>query len=200
MALGDPYVTLTQLKERVDIADTIDDAQITRALASATEEINRHCGRQFNDAESASARRFKPSTCARVLVDDFHTTTDLVVESSTDGITWTAWSASDYELEPADGVVDGLPGWPFWKIVAVGSRAFTRDRRPTVRVTARWGWAAVPANVVEACELIASESFKMNSAPFGVAGYGEFGPIRVRMNSRAESLLKRYQRNPVLVA
>ncbi|MGW9196056.1 phage head-tail connector protein [Micromonospora chersina] len=199
MALGDPYATKDELKARMDITDTADDDRITEALDSASREIEAYCRRQFNDAGAASARLFRPAGCDLAVVDDFSTTTGLVVETSTDGTTWTAWSASDYELEPLNGTVGGLDGFPFWRLVAVGSRSFPELRRSSVRVTARWGWTAVPAPVGEACELIASEGFKMGDAPFGVAGFGEFGSVRVRMNSRAQSLLGPYRRNPVLV-
>ncbi|HEX6969857.1 MAG TPA: hypothetical protein VF174_13755, partial [Micromonosporaceae bacterium] len=139
-----------------------------------------------------------------VLVDDFHTTTDLVVATDTgdDGTYATAWAASDYELEPVNGMVSGQSDWPYYRIRAVGSHDFPQcgRRRNTVQVTAQWGWAAVPGPVKEACLIVAEELFKLSDAPFGVAGFGEFGPVRVRMNSRAQSLLAPYRRNPVLVA
>lgn len=200
MALGDSYATLTELKTRLDIADSTDDDRLTASLASASRELEAWCARQFNDAGAATARTYRPAGGCRALVDDFSTTTGLIVETSTDGTTWTTWSTTDYQLEPLNGVVDGLSGWPYWRIVAVGGRWFPEYRWTTVRVTARWGWTAVPAPVKEACMMIAAETFKIGDAPFGVAGFGEFGAVRVRMNTRAQSLLAPYQRNPVLVA
>lgn len=200
MALGDSYATLTELKTRLDITDTTDDTRLTASLASASREIEAWCGRQFNDADAASARVFRPRGCALAVVDDFSTTTGLIVETSTDGTTWTAWSATDYQLEPLNGVVDGLSGWPYYRVAAIGGRWFPECRWTTVRVTAQWGWTAVPATVREACMMIAAETFKIGDAPFGVAGFGEFGAVRVRMNTRAQSLLAPYQRHPVLVA
>lgn len=199
MAIGDSYATLPALKSRYDIADTLDDDRLTAALAAASREIEAHCGRQFNDAGATSARRYMPAPGCLALVDDFHTDAE-TVEVSTDGLTWSPWTAeTDYVLTPLDGVVEGQPGWPYWRIIAHRGRRFTCDSRPTLRVTARWGWPAVPAPVAEACLLIASESFKMADAPFGVAGFGEFGPVRVRMNSRAASLLAPYRRDVLQV-
>ena len=203
MALGDPYATLPELKARLDIADSIDDTRLTDALANASREIETYAGRQFNDAGAATARVFPARTCALAVVDDFSTTTGLVVatDATGDGVFETTWTAADYELEPLNGVVGGVSGWPYYRISAAGTRAFpTGLRRAVVQVTARWGWTAVPAPVKDACLLIASESFKLGDAPFGVAGFGEFGPVRVRMNSRAQSLLSPYRRDPVLVA
>lgn len=202
MALGDSYATLTELKTRLDIADTTDDDRLTASLAAASREIEAYCGRQFNDAGAASARVFRPAGCTLALVDDFNTTTGLVVatDEGDDGTYETTWAAGDYELEPLNGVVAGLSGWPFYRIRAVESRTFpTVRRRATVQVTARWGWTAVPAPVKEACLMIAAETFKSGDAPFGVAGFGEFGAVRLRMNTRAQSLLAPYRLNPVLV-
>lgn len=204
MALGDSYATLTDLKARLDIADTDDDDRLTAALAVASREIETYCDRQFNDAGSASARTFEPLTAYRLLVDDFSTTTGLVIATDTDddGAYDTTWTSSDYDLEPAAGQTLGQSAWPYSRIHAVGDYTYPRcgRRRRTVQVTARWGWSAVPSGVAEACLIAAAELFKAGDAPFGIAGYGEFGPVRLRMNSRAMQLLAPYRRNPVLVA
>lgn len=202
MALGDSYATLPELKARLDITDTTDDDRMTAVLAAASREIELWCRRQFNDAGAATARVYQPRTSGRLTVDDFSTTTGLVIATDTgdDGTYETTWTAADYQLYPLNGVVSGQTGWPYWRLVAVGSQAFpTCTRRPTVQVTARWGWTAVPTPVKEACLISAAEAFKLGDAPFGVAGFGEFGAVRVRMNSRAQSLLAPYRRDPVLV-
>ena len=202
MALGDPYATTAELKARMDIADTDDDTRLDDALAAASREIETWCRRQFNDAGTPSARLYQPRTCDRLIVDDFSTTTGLVISTDPggDGTYETTWTASDYLLEPLNGIVSGQTGWPYWRIRAAGSYTFpTGAVRPAVQVTARWGWTAVPAPVKEACLISAAEAFKLGDAPFGVAGFGEFGSVRVRMNSRAQSLLAPYRRDPVLV-
>ena len=202
--IGDTYATLDELKDRlsVEVSDTLDDSELQAALASASREIEAYCRRQFNDAGTVSARVFSPLSGSLVRVDDLHTADGLVVatDEDGDGVYETTWSSTDYQLEPLDGVVDGVPGWPYSRIRAAGYRCFPTSRRPSVQVTARWGWSAVPAPVKEACLLIAAEAFKLKDAPFGVAGFGEFGPVRVRMNTRAQTLLAPYRRDPVLVA
>lgn len=201
MALGDAYAQVADLKERMDIGDTIDDDRLAAALISASGEINQWCGRQFNDAGSASARVFRPVSSTLVVTEDFHTTTGLtvVVDSGVTGTYDETWTSTDYLLEPANGVVAGVPGWPYNRLVGV-TYTFPRTTRPVVQVTARWGWAAVPAQVEEACLLIAAESFKLADAPFGAGGVGEFGPVRVRITPRAQGLLIPYRRKPSLVA
>ena len=196
MALGDPYAILPDLKSRMDIDDDTDDTRLTESLNSASREIESWCRRQFNKTTDASAREFRPQNSRWAYVDDFHTITDLVI--ATGDSYSTVWAAADYQLEPLNGIVSGQTGWPYNRIVGV-NRTFSHCNRPTLQVTAQWGWTAVPAPVKEACLIIAAESFKLGDAPFGVAGFGEFGPVRVRMNTRAQTLLAPYRRNPVLV-
>lgn len=203
MALGGSYATVDDLKARFDIADTVDDIRLTEALAGASREIEVHCDRQFNeDIVAPSARVYRPLNSRKVLVDDIHTVVGLIVatDEDDDGTYETTWTAADYQLEPLNGIVSGQSGWPYYRIAAVSSRTFPCNRRPSVQVTAQWGWQTIPAPVKESCLIIAAELFKLGDAPFGVAGFGEFGPVRVRMNSRAQSLLAPYRRNPVLVA
>lgn len=204
MALGDPYVTLKKLKGYEGVPDEVDDEVLTDALASVSREIEGHTGRQFNTDDTASPRLYVVEDRRVVLVDDFHTTDGLVVETDADGdgVFETTWTAADYQLEPLNGIVDGRPGWPYSTIRAVGVRVFPQSRheRATLRVTARWGWAEVPDPVRQACLILAAETAKLKDAPFGVAGYGDYGPVRVRDNPKAMAKLARYVLDPVVIA
>lgn len=200
MALGDSYAILTELKSRLGISDTNDDTALTNALAAVSRGVERFCGRQFNDAGTASARTYRRIHHQLVRVEDFHTTTDLVVatDEDDDGTFETTWASSDFQLEPLNGIVDGETGWPFWKIRAVGDRRFPTGA--TVSVTARWGWATVPVPVKEATLVAAEETFKLKDAPFGVAGFAEFGAVRVRDNPKVAGMLRPYRLDAVPVA
>jgi hypothetical protein len=200
MALGDNYVQLAALKTRLDVTTDVHNDRLTAALTAASRGVEKFCGRQFNTATSATARKFKPTNHCLCHVDDFQTLTTLKTDDSNTGTASVTWTAADYELEPLNGVVDGEGGWPYWRIQAVYSRSFPCYRRATVEVTALWGWAAVPAAVTEATLIAAEEIFKLRDTPFGVGGYGDFGVIRVRDNPFTARMLSPYRRNPVLVA
>jgi hypothetical protein len=204
VALGDSYATLAELKTRLTgIASSLDDNAMTNALAVASRGIEHVCGRQFNKTTSATTRVFYPDNSCRAIVDDFHTTTDLVVKTDDgdDGTYETTWSTSDYQLEPINGILDGESGWPYWKIRAVSGRWFpTSGRRAPLQVTAQWGWTAVPVAVKEACLAVAQDTFQLRGAPFGVGGNPEWGTFRVRANPMAMSMIAPYSRNPFLVA
>lgn len=201
MALGDSYATLAEIKTRMGITVSSNDTQLTEALAAASRGIELFCDRQFNKAGSLTARMFHATGRTFADVDDFHTTTGLVIKTddSSDGVFETTWTTGDYELEPLNGIVSGELGWPYSRIVAVNSRWFPCSRRAQLEVTADWGWAAVPARVKEATLAAAEELFKMKDAPFGVTGFTEWGPVRVRENPFVRSLIAAYRHFPVLV-
>lgn len=202
MAIGDPYAELDALKARVRATgDTNDDTLLTAALAAASLGVEKHCRRQFNVDASATARVFQPLTAAKAIVDDISSMTGLVIETDAnlDGAFETTWDAADYQLEPLNGVRSGVAGWPYWQIRTVGGQDFYPHRRATLRVTARWGWASVPAPVQEATLVLAEELWKLRDSPFGVAGVGEFGVVRVRENPKVALMLAPYRRNAVLV-
>ncbi len=195
------YASLAKLKNYLGVGDvddpTTDDERFQDALESATQEINTHCSRRFYADLTASARVFHPAGHGGVvLVDDFWTDDDLVIETTSDGITWTTFPLADVELEPLNGVMDGEAGWPYTRIRAVDGRRFYRAARATVRVTAKWGWRAVPAPVHQACLILAAETAKLAEAPFGVGGYGEFGIVKARDNPFAARKLQKYVLDP----
>lgn len=199
--LGDAYATMATLKKRFgNIADSNDDTALTSALDSASRGIEDFCGRQFNTDNTSAVRVFHPLGWDVAFVDDFHTTTDLAIKTDHDGdgTFEVTWSASDYELEPLNARRHGEP-WPYWILRAVGDRYFPCARRAPLEVTAQWGWASVPSPVVEACLIVAEETFKLKDAPFGVAGYGDMGVVRVRNNPMAAKMLLPY-RNKARVA
>ncbi len=204
MAIGDPYATLPDLKSYLRIDNTTDDVELNDALSAASRGITDFCKRQFNKETSATARTYKAARSSLAMVDDFHTTTGLLVKTDDDqdGVFETTWTAADYELQPLNGVRNGEPGWPFWKIhtAATAALTFTAATQATVQITAQWGWAAVPEPVRQSCLILASETFKLRDAPFGVAGFGDFGAVRVRDNPMAKAKLAPYRRNAVLVA
>lgn len=207
MSLGDSYATSDQLKVYIGqaTADSTDNSRITDALNSASRSIEKFCHRQFNTAGSASARVYYPDGYCLTAVDDFSTTTGLVVKTDEDGdgtyeTTWTV--STDFQLEPLNGVVDGETGWPWWQLRTVGAKRFPcvySDQVAPLQVTANWGWAAVPANVKQACLILASNYFRLAGAPFGVAGFDQFGPIRVKNMPQVAELLNPYVLSPVLV-
>ena len=161
MALGDPYISVNDLKAHSNITDVDDDLYLGALVKAVSRGIEAFCGRQFNDAGTATARKFRPSSSQRVRVDDFHDVDGLVV--AVDGQTRT-----DYELEPLNGTRNGVPGWPYESLV------FDTHVGNDVTVTARWGWAGVPADVKQAALIQAARIFGRRYSTHGLVGQGDF--------------------------
>lgn len=201
MALGADYITRQELKSYMGLQTTTDDALVDDAISSASREIERHTNRQFNDAGSVSARRYRATRCDEIAVDDFWTDTGFILEIDQNGDgTWTTVAATEYELTPLNRMMNGVP-WVYWKIEMVGSTKLPVSRRACVRVTAQWGWETLPSDVKQAVKMLASDTFQVKDSRMGVAGSDQFGTIvRVRSNSLVEAKLKNFVRKKVLVA
>lgn len=195
------YATLSEFKSYIGLTDTVDDAKLQDALVSASRGIEHFCRRAFWPTLTATARVFSPRAGWLAVVDDFWTSTGLIVkiDSSDSGTYATTLTSTDYSLEPVNNIVDGEQGWPYYRLVAV-NRSWPCGARPSLQVTAKWGWAATPGPVKQACIYLAEETFKLKDSPFGVGGYSQFGIIRVRDNPMAARMLAPYQRDPVLMA
>lgn len=207
MAVGDPYVSIADVKSELAISDAVDDVEIAVAVDAASEWVTSWCGRDFNVADSVSARVFYPSTRHRVAVDDIASTSGLVVaiDQGNDATYETTVAATMYQLEPVNGLVAGRSGWPYTSVRLVQSLHFPAyaDRRAPVQITALWGWPSVPAAVKKATLIMASRLFKRRLSPEGILGGLEgFGAVRVgtRLDPDVEMLLAPYRRRPVLVA
>jgi len=185
-------------------ADAVDDTNLNTAAAAADDAVKGWCRRSFEDvgAGSESVRWFEALTPDYVLVDDFHTATNLVVatDDNDDGTAETVWAAADYQLEPVNRERDGIT-WPFTAISAVNGRCFPKGRRLTqISVTARWGFAeTVPARVTEAGLIWGARLFRRKDTPDGIAGTAEFGQIRVnsRLDPDVEQMLVKFRKAQV---
>ena len=188
-------MTADQLKIRLGgIDDDVDDVALAGACASASKWIEAYCNRRrfgFNKPVTASALVYQPNHAYRLPVDDISTTTDLVVkvDMGNDGTYETTWTlGTHFQLRPFDSFAASEPAS---KIETLGGYTFPRAVRPSVEVTATWGWPAVPALVTEACYQLAEETFKLKDAPFGVAGVNDFGVLRIgnQTMNRVQSML-----------
>jgi hypothetical protein len=139
--------------------------------------VDSYTQRYFYNAGTAT-RLFVPQDSYVTEIDDLITLTTL---QTSDGDAFgTTWAAKDYQLEPLNGVVDGLTGHPATRIRAVDDFLFNvLDGEATVRITGVWGWSAVPVAVKQATVIQAARIFKRNDSPLGIAGFGEMGAVRV---------------------
>jgi len=198
MALVNPYCSVQDVRDQLtDAAANADLGQIEKAINATSRAVDKWCGRRFWTDPAPVARTYRPGACGEAAIDDVSTTTGLVVE--TDPSLNGSWSATwtigaDFELGPENADADG-GAYAWSELTAIGSKVFPVSRRRTLRVTARFGWSAIPDQVTEAAVLKATGLFKRKDAPFGVAGFGDFGAVRItRKDPDVIDLLDPFQR------
>ena len=181
MAVVNGYCTVQQVRDELgDTGASLDATLIEKAIGAASRAIDSWCGRRFWADETPVARYYRPVDPLTVIVDDISTATGLEVATDDGtGSYGTVWASGDVLLDPPGGDVDGAFAWT--RLAAVGTLTFPTvwAARPPLRVTAAWGWSQVPDRVVEATVLRAVALFKRKEAVYGVADFGEFGPVRI---------------------
>lgn len=177
------------------ISGTQHNTTITSAVNAVNGAVVRHCHRSFDKTAVASETAKVYSRCGEgqwrgirspyeAIVHDIWDTTNLVIKTDQgdDGTFETTWATTDYQLEPLN-LLEGDSYSPYWRIRAVAGRTFpTSNRRAALEVTAAWGWTAVPAEVKEAALIKAARVWSRKDSPEGVAGFGEFGAVRISKN------------------
>lgn len=177
MAISNGYATLAQVKAALRITDSVDDSLLEMAIESASRAIDQYTARNFYNAGTA-IRYYAPSDSLNVEIDDMISLVSLQTMSDDEQVYDTTWGSDDYQLEPLNGIVDGI-SQPYNHIRAVGDYTYlTLAGEATVKVTGVWGWSAVPIQVTQATVIQASRIFKRLDSPLGIIS-GELGSMRV---------------------
>jgi hypothetical protein len=179
VAITQGYASLADVKAalRIPSSDTLDDALLETAIESASRMIDSYTARTFSNAGTA-VRNFAATDELNLIIDDAISVTTV---QSTDevGSTYTTWKATDFQLEPLNSRSDGLY-MPYTGIRAVNDYTWpVVDQQALCRITAVWGWAAVPTAIKQATIIQSSRLFKRLDSPLGVLGMGDLGQIRV---------------------
>lgn len=225
MAIENGYITLAQLKAVLRDQQPTYDLAYERAIEAASRQIDTYCNTRFWQSTTPTLRLFKPDNRVTLHTGEFATTTGLIVrtDDDDDGVFENTWAATDYQVEP----LTPMDGKPYNRIVALRARywpvpyweharyrAYYTDpdallsQRARVEVTATWGWAAIPSQVMQACQILAIDLFKSKDLTGSAVGVselstGQFGGLRFdgfsipRFNPIAEQLLSGF-RVPVL--
>lgn len=178
MALRPDYVTSVQLKAHLRITDTADDVAVALAVTAASRAVEHSTNRQFGLNGSAVARaytwdkRFIEGLPA-VEVDDFMTSTGLLVKLDQAGQGVFGSSLLNVDPWPWNAVTDGKP----WTHLVFRSyaTAFPTPFSQGVQITANWGWTTVPEIVQQATLIQAGRFFVRRDSQYGIAGSPETG-------------------------
>lgn len=200
MTMTNVYCSLEQIKAdmRLGSADSADNGRLELSITAASRQCEAYTGRRFWQDATVQVRTYYPNNSAECFVDDISTTSGLIVkvDDDDDGVYETTFTASNYVLLPLNAA-NANPVRPYDLIRLVSSdTSFPGNGfRPSVQVTAKFGWPAVPDDVTKACLIQAAQLFKASDAVFGVAQFAEAGyamRVQNRLNPMAEALLEPY--------
>lgn len=172
MAVTDPYATHTEYQSIIGKSSSADNTNIDNQCTLMSRVLERRLNRFFNKDTSAVARYYYPKTPSggfgdvdsenpwigsglsrRLEVDDIASISGLAITIDTDQdgdfTDETALGATDYELaplnagvgpEPAPWTEIRLPRWSTYSCWPAGCK---------IKVSAIWGYPAVPKAIVE---------------------------------------------------
>lgn len=199
--VSDAYATPDEIKAELEITGTTYDARFLALAERATKFINTLCQRKdgFVADANASARTYDGSGLEYQWIDECISVStvevkDAETEADTAYDTWTA----DTDWRAAQGT-PSRPDWnrtPYTFLIIdpnSGESYFTEGMR-TVRVTARWGYAAtVPDEIKQACIIQAGRWWKRGQSGYAdTAGGPEWGELRFarKLDPDVEAILK----------
>ncbi|OKK06420.1 hypothetical protein AMK26_10365 [Streptomyces sp. CB03234] len=194
--MANEYASLATLKASLNIeaSDTSRDDLLNRALNSASRSIDKSTGRRFWLDAAPVARTYRPSGRTVyeddgqvLLVDDIGSTSGLTVETGS-APSWTV--VTGYDTLPDNALADGRPVTALLRVNGDWGYATSR-----IRVTARFGWPAVPGDIEQAALIQAARLYKRKDSPEGVMGSAEWGVVRLsRRDPDVWNLIEPYVR------
>lgn len=192
------YTTLEAVKVQLGKITTDDrDSAISASILTASRMIDSETGRwpgAYLPASVATARVFNRLGRVWVLdtarsafrVDEIGVGSGIIVESGyvASGVYSTLAS---YGTGPDNAIAVGDP----IQYITAGYSSFSGI--DSMRVTARWGWPALPVQIEMATRMMAARLYRRKDSPQGVINVPEFGGMRVsRFDPDVRALLGPY--------
>jgi hypothetical protein len=204
--VANEYATTSELKSALTLlGENFADDEIALALTAASRGIDHCTDRRFwADADATQVRYYTPRTCRLVEIDDLVTLTAVAIDLVGDATFATTWTVnSDFVLEPLNAAADARP-YTQIRLTPYRAQWLPAGRPRSVRVTGKFGWAAIPPEVKEATIVLAAKLMRRaREAPFGIvtAGLDEGAAMRIaRTDPDVAFLVGPLKRNQVKVA
>lgn len=207
-SLGRLYAPIATLKSRLGMAatDVLDDLELAAVVFAASRSVEQYCERLFYRSAAGTVATFEPTDRYCLKLPEFAdlvSVATLKTDTAGDGTFATTWAAADYRLWPYNPSL-APEVKPYTKVKAIGGKTFPLNygygnRADMIQITGVFGWPSVPVAVKLSTAMLAQELFKSKDTFGGVAGFGEYGVVRIRENPVMTGMLKPYQRNAVLV-
>ncbi len=197
MAITNGYCTLAELKASLNITDAVDDTALEAAITAASRMIDDYTERFFyvnGSVGSPVTRYYTALDPYTINIDDITTVSEVATDDNFDFTYGTVFTTSDFMVEPIN---NPIKGFPYSRLLAIGSYIFPYQLPQAVRVKGVWGFTAVPAEVNMAALIQSSRLFGRRQSPFGIAGSPEMGTVRLysRLDADVEVLLRPFRKN-----
>lgn len=202
MAIVNGYATIAEVKAAARITDSIDDSLLETAIESSSRDIDAYTERVFfSSGATAIARVYIPQDIYLVETDDIISVTTIKSDSGWNGTFDITWAATDYQLEPLNGLAGGI-STPTTRIRAIGDYLWpvyeprnVNSNQASVQVTGVFGFASVPVAIKQATILASLRAYKRYESPTGVLGFSDMGVVRVgRLDPDVERLVAPYRK------
>lgn len=178
--LENGYVELEEFKSTAELTGTtFADSDLRTAILAASRGVDQATGRRFwPDADATQVRYYSPDSTTWVAIDDLITLTQLATDRNGTGSFSDIWTANtDFVLEPLNAVADGIP-YQSARKQDRASLIFPAGVPRSVKVTGKFGWAVVPAEIKTVTKMIASRLIKRTrESPLGFAEIGFEGAV-----------------------
>jgi len=196
VAITNGYCTLAELKASLAITDNVDDTPLEAAVTAASRMIDDYTGRFFYADGTTQApvyRYYTPEDAYILPVDDFVSIAEIATDDNFNQTYQSVWTTADFLTEPVN---NPRRGWPYSRILAVGSYVFPYFLPQAVRVRGVWGYLAVPSEINMATLIQASRLFVRRQSPFGIAGTPDLGTVRLaaKLDADVEALVRPFRK------
>ena len=178
---GTEYVTVADLKSALALTgQTFADNELAAAATAASRAFdNATYRRYYADDDANQIRYYTPESFDRLVIDDLVTLTAVDVDRARSGSFTESWTVNtDVIAAPYNAASDSRPYTSLEPRVGLLLPAGVRR---SVRVTGKFGWPSVPADVYAAVLIIATKTVRrMREAPFGIVTLGaDAGAMRI---------------------
>jgi hypothetical protein len=199
------YASVQELAIQINKKAVDDDIVLTAILSAAERTINGFCNRPdgFLATSTATARRYTGNGKAYMAIDECVAITLVEVKDSPTDSAYVSWAVGDWIPFRGDYKDPDFNRTPYTMLMVdptgdqsiftggryVNQRGFPPDTDrsrgvPTVRVTAKWGYAAiVPTDIKEACIMQAARWYKrLEGAMADTLASSELGQMLYRQS------------------
>lgn len=183
--LTNPYASLPELKNRMQVTNDRHDADMSTDLMAASVAITNQTGRRFELENTTEARTFQANGPGwRCFIDDLDIS-DVDGTEHAPTITTTSGGRTDtYTAHTGEVILCTVQRSNVVDLIEGDTYTFPVGRGCWVKVTPDsdaqgWGWGVTPAPIVEATLLLASRYHKRRNSPEGAIGFEGAGVGRI---------------------